>query len=80
VKSAPHPYAAMLLIDYLLGPEAQGMLRDAGYFPANPAIAPSLELKPYQPEAKGLGKFLVSDRPFDEMMPDTQSWYTRLFE
>ncbi len=34
-KQAPHPYSAMLLLDYLLGPEAQGMLRDAGYFPGN---------------------------------------------
>jgi ABC-type Fe3+ transport system substrate-binding protein len=80
VKSAPHPYATMLLIDYLLGPEAQGMLRDAGYFPANPAVAPAAELKPYQPEEKGLGKFLVDDRAFDEMMPELQAWYARLFE
>ncbi len=67
MRSAPHPYSAMLLIDYLLGPEAQGMLRDAGYFPANPQVAPAAELKPYLPETKGLGKFLVKDRAFDEM-------------
>ena len=80
VKSAPHPYATMLLIDYLLGPEAQDMLRDAGYFPANPTVALSPELKPYQPETRSLGKFLVGDRAFDEMLPATQAWYLRLFD
>jgi len=79
-KMAPHPYSTMLLIDYLLGPEAQGMLSNTGYFPANPAVAASPDLKPYQPQAKGFGKFRVDDRDFGEMMPDTQAWYARIFE
>ena len=79
-KQAPHPYSAMLLMDYVLGTEAQGMLRDAGYFPGNPNVAPSAILKPYQPQTKGFGKFRVDDRAFGAMMPSTQAWYARLFE
>jgi len=79
-KMAPHPYATMLMIDYLLGPEAQGFLRDAGYFPGNPSIAPAAELKPYRPEGKGLGTFRVDDRAFGKMMPETQTWYSSLFQ
>jgi ABC-type glycerol-3-phosphate transport system substrate-binding protein len=79
-KTAPHPYAAMLMIDYLLGPEAQGFLRDAGYFPGNTSIAPSPELKPYQPEGRGLGTFFVGDRAVGKMMPETQVWYSSLFQ
>ena len=79
-KQAPHPYSAMLLMDYLLGPEAQGMLRDAGYFPGNPNVAASPILKPYQPQTRGYGKFHVDDYAFGKMMPSSQSWYSRLFE
>jgi ABC-type Fe3+ transport system substrate-binding protein len=79
-RQAPHPYSAMLLMDYLLGPEAQGMLSKAGYFPGNPNVAPSPVLKPYQPQTKGLGKFRVDDYDFGKMMPDDQAWYSRLFQ
>jgi iron(III) transport system substrate-binding protein len=79
-KQAPHPYSAMLLMDYVLGTEAQGMLSDAGYFPGNPNVAPSPVLKPYQPQTRGYGKFRVDDYDFGKMMPSTQAWYSRLFE
>jgi iron(III) transport system substrate-binding protein len=47
VKNAPHPNAGKLLIDFILSDEGQGILRDAGYIPANPAV-PALDpsLKP----------------------------------
>lgn len=34
----PHPFAARLLIDYLLSPEGQKIFRDNDYIPANPAV------------------------------------------
>lgn len=47
VKNAPHPNAGKLLIDFILSDEGQGVLRDAGYIPANPAV-PAIDpsLKP----------------------------------
>lgn len=38
VKNAPHPNAAKLFIDFILSDQAQNILRDAGYIPANPAV------------------------------------------
>lgn len=38
---AEHPYAAKLLIDYLLSPEGQAVFRDHDYIPASPDIHPT---------------------------------------
>jgi iron(III) transport system substrate-binding protein len=37
-KNAPHPYAALLLSDFILSPEGQGMLDTMGRFPASTKI------------------------------------------
>jgi iron(III) transport system substrate-binding protein len=37
-KKAPHPFAAMLYYDYMLSPEAQGILATIGYPPTNTEI------------------------------------------
>ncbi|MEI6537479.1 MAG: extracellular solute-binding protein [Verrucomicrobiaceae bacterium] len=79
-KSSPHPHATMLLIDYLLGKEAQGFLRDQGYFPANPEVPPADELKPFTPKSRGLSKFNVDDERLGKMMPETAALFSRLFE
>lgn len=79
-KTAPHPHATMLLIDYLLDKEAQGMLRDAGYFPANPHVEPSPDLKPYSPKERGLNKYIVDDTKLGQMMNETVALFQKLFE
>src|SRR5258707_7327042 len=43
-KAPPHPYAAMLFIDYLLSKEGQARLQSADYFPAHPAVPASPDL------------------------------------
>ena len=40
IRGAPHPYAAMLFAEFLLWPDGQSVLRDAGYFPANVKVEP----------------------------------------
>lgn len=79
-KQARNPHATMLLIDYLLGTEAQTMLRDAGYFPANPAVEPANFLKPYSPKERGLQKYIVDDTKLGDMMAGTNAIFKRLFE
>ena len=37
-KAPPHPYAAMLFIDYLLSKDGQARLQGADYFPAHPDV------------------------------------------
>ena len=38
VKGLHHPYAAMLLVDYILSKEGQQILANAEYFPADPDV------------------------------------------
>ena len=44
-KAPPHPYAAMLFIDYLLSKEGQQKLQGADYFPARPDVPASADLE-----------------------------------
>src|SRR5207237_10720236 len=37
-KSAPHPNAGKLLVDFLVSREGQDLFRDADYLPADPAV------------------------------------------
>lgn len=79
-KGAPHPHAAMLLIDYLLGLEAQSMLRDAGYYPANPNVELAPALKRLSPAAKGIDTMNLDDTKLGEMYSDTSAMFRKLFE
>jgi iron(III) transport system substrate-binding protein len=79
-KTAPHPHAAMLLMDFLLGKEAQGVLRDAGYYPVHPQVEPSAEMAPFVPKTHGLKRFLVDETELAKMLPESMALYQRLFE
>lgn len=59
MKTAPHPHAAMLLIDFILSEEAQEILSKARYFPAHPNVEPAEQMRPYQPRQNGLEHFIV---------------------
>ena len=52
---APHPHAAMLLIDFLLSREGQAMYRDLGYAPGRSGMTPK-DLPPLQ-------KLYLTNRP-----------------
>jgi ABC-type Fe3+ transport system substrate-binding protein len=41
-KDAPHPNAAKLLMDFLIGKEGQAIYRDTDYLPADPAVPPTV--------------------------------------
>ena len=46
-KSAPHPNAAKLLVDFIISKEGQQVLRDADYLTADPSVPARVpELKP----------------------------------
>jgi iron(III) transport system substrate-binding protein len=42
-KNAPHPNAAILFYDYMISPEAQGILAKIGYYPTNKKVEPPLK-------------------------------------
>lgn len=78
LKGGPHPNGAKLLINYLLSPEGQKVIQEAGYIPSNPAVdakEPSLK-----PEISGFKVF--SPTPADEDR-DIDRWiaiYKKLFQ
>ena len=41
MKDAPHPNAAKLLMDFLIGKEGQAIYRDTDYLPADPEVPPT---------------------------------------
>ena len=61
LTSAPHPHAAMLLIDFLLTKEVGKIVGKARYFPAHPEVDPIKAMKPYTPKARGLKKIIMTD-------------------
>lgn len=68
-KLAPHPYASMPLIDFLLDKDATSLLRDAGYFLARPDVTPSEAIASYDPKKQGFKKFLVDEPEMATIIP-----------
>lgn len=61
LRSAPHPHAAMLFIDFLLDQKAQEILRGDQFYPANPDVDPPEVMMPYDPLRHGLKQFTADD-------------------
>jgi iron(III) transport system substrate-binding protein len=61
---APHPHAAMLLIDFLLSKEGQAIYRDLGYVPARNGMAPK--------DFPALQKLYLTNRP--NYVQDFEQW------
>jgi ABC-type Fe3+ transport system substrate-binding protein len=70
VKGLHHPYAAMLLTDYILSKEGQGILGRAEYFPVDPDVAPLPTLAAVVPRTAGLPENFVGP---DQLMKYTDS-------
>lgn len=79
-RFAPHPHAAMLLMDFLLGKEAQGVLRDGGYWPVHPEVEPAPQMARFLPKTHGLKRFLVDETELSKMNAKTSEIIRRLFE
>ena len=60
LKGAPHPHAAMLLVDFMLSPDAGKILQQAEYFPANPKTEPVEILKSIIPRNAGVTETLIA--------------------
>jgi ABC-type Fe3+ transport system substrate-binding protein len=52
-KNAPHPYAAMLFIDYMLSKEGQQVMRQAQYLSPNPEVDTDPSLRKIIPRLSG---------------------------
>lgn len=80
LKGAPHPYAAMLLIDFVLGEDGQRILAKAKYFPARPDVPPRPEMRAYVPRNMGKRESIVSDDVLNRERARSTELFHQLFE
>lgn len=78
-KTAPHPYAAMLLIDFMLSKEGQRTFLAGDYFPANPAIEPSPELRGVVPSVIGMKEQFISPDQVNDLNKKSEEWIKKYF-
>jgi ABC-type Fe3+ transport system substrate-binding protein len=79
VKGLHHPYAAMLLTDYILSAEGQGILARAEYFPVDPKVAPLQSLAAVVPRTAGLPENFVGPDQLMKYNDSSEAIYLKLF-
>jgi ABC-type Fe3+ transport system substrate-binding protein len=79
VKGAKHPYAAMLLIDYILSKEGQEILSTAEYFPADPAVPPLPSLAGVVPKTAGVPENFVGPDKLVKYTDSSEEIFRQLF-
>ena len=78
-KAPPHPYSAMLFIDYLLSKDGQQRLRDAEYFPARPDVSALPDLDKIVPHKIGLKENFIDPVKINAELPKSRAIYQDLF-
>jgi ABC-type Fe3+ transport system substrate-binding protein len=78
-KAPPHPYSAMLFIDYLLSKDGQARLRDAEYFPARPDVPALPDLDKIVPHKIGLKENFIDPVKINKELPKSRAIYQELF-
>ena len=79
-KDAPHPHAAMLLMDFLISKEGQEVIRKADYFPADTTLEVEPSVAKIVPAKTGLAmQFLSEEELFNSRAKsiDLQKKYFR---
>ena len=78
-KAPPHPYSAMLFIDYLLSKDGQERLRDAEYFPARLDVSALPDLDKIVPHKIGLKENFIDPVKINADLAKTRQIYQELF-
>ena len=78
-KGVRHPYAALLLADFILSREAQQILADAEYFPARADVAPKDVLASVIPARAGVPELFLSPDRLNEYTESSQKIFEELF-
>jgi iron(III) transport system substrate-binding protein len=78
-KGLPHPYAAMLLVDFILSAEGQGVLAQAGFYPANPQVPPLDWMMPAVPRNAHVAENFISPEKAEEYADSSQKIFDSLF-
>jgi iron(III) transport system substrate-binding protein len=78
-KGLRHPYAAMLLVDYILSKEGQTILLDAEYFPAHPNVPPSDTLAQIVPKRANVQEQFVGPQLLNKYNESSERIFQELF-
>jgi ABC-type Fe3+ transport system substrate-binding protein len=79
VKGLHHPYAALLLADYILSKEGQGILAKAEYFPVDPQVPPLASLAPVVPRIADVPENFVGPDKLIKYTDSSEEIFQRLF-
>jgi ABC-type Fe3+ transport system substrate-binding protein len=79
VKGLRHPYAAMLLADYILSKEGQGILARAEYFPVDPDVAPLPAIASVVPRMAGVQENFVGPDQLLKYTDSSEETFQKLF-
>ncbi|MPZ59005.1 MAG: extracellular solute-binding protein [Rhizobiales bacterium] len=78
-KAPPHPYAAMLFIDYLISVDGQKRFQAADYFPAHPKVPAKDDLNVIVPSKIGLKSNVITPEMMANELPKSRAIYQQLF-
>jgi ABC-type Fe3+ transport system substrate-binding protein len=79
VKGLHHPYAALLLTDYILSREGQGILAKAEYFPVDPQVPPLPSLASVVPRIAGVPENFVGPDKLIKYTDSSEEIFQQLF-
>jgi iron(III) transport system substrate-binding protein len=79
LKNAPHPYAAMLLVDFVLSEGGQKVFAESQYFPAHPGVPPLPEMRGFIPAQQGKKESIVDDAVLDRERKRSTEIFRQLF-
>ena len=79
VKGLKHPYAALLLIDYILSKEGQEILSSAEYFPADPTVPPLPSLVSVVPKTAGVPENFIGPDKLTKYTDSSEEIFQKLF-
>jgi ABC-type Fe3+ transport system substrate-binding protein len=78
-KGAPHPNAALLLIDFVLSREGQEVLRAADYFSANPRVDTNPLLRRIVPGLNGMKEIVFTPEAMFDGRDEANALFDRYF-
>ncbi len=79
-KGARHPYAAMLLADFMLSQQGQQIFADAEYFPVRSDVTPKPALAPVIPQRAGVPELFITPDQLNQYTPSSQKIFEELFQ
>jgi iron(III) transport system substrate-binding protein len=79
-KGVRHPYAAMLLADFVLSKEGQQILAGADYFPVRPDVSPRAGLASVIPQRAGVPELFLDPDKLNRYTESSEKIFEKLFQ